>query len=109
MVRRELLELKRVLEEERSALIKGAADEILKWSAYKVRLLHLLQQGDLSSEELEILKELREKNEQNRKIIEAGLSFIEEAYRMLNSFFINRETYNNEKTFSEGRLIVRSA
>ncbi|MCS7150563.1 MAG: hypothetical protein N2Z40_06660 [Caldimicrobium sp.] len=109
MVRSELLELKRVLEEERSALMKGAVEEILKRSAYKVRLLHLLQQSDLSSEELEILKELREKNEQNRRIIEAGLSFVEEAYRMLNSFFINRETYNNERTPSEGRFIVRSA
>lgn len=109
MSARELMELKLVLEEERSALIRGAVEEILKWSAHKIRLLQLLQDKDLSSEEIELLKELQENNEKNRKLIVAGLSFVEEAYRLMNSFLIKNETYHRNKNLEKNLLLSRSA
>lgn len=105
MFSRELIELNRVLEEERGALIKGAVEEILKWSSHKIRLLQLLKDKKLTPEEVELLKKIHEKNEQNRKLIEAGLNFVEEAYRLINNFLIQTNTYSKEAVKSEVRLL----
>ncbi|MEO0279172.1 MAG: hypothetical protein ABIM21_07910 [candidate division WOR-3 bacterium] len=104
MISRELLELKKVLEEERSALINGAVEEILKWASHKIRLLHLLKDKDLTPEEIELLKELRLKNERNRELIEAGLNFIDEAYRLINQFLLSGEAYSPRANAKEPKL-----
>lgn len=104
-----LEELKSVVEEERSALLSGAVDEILKWSTQKIRLLHQLQNRELTPDEKELLREIYEYNEKNRRIIEAGLSFVEEAYRLLSSFVAKGETYNKERVLDKEQLLSRSA
>jgi len=107
MLARELYELNRLMDEEKKALMKGAVEEILKWSSHKVRLLHLLKDKELTPEEREILKEIYEKNERNRRLIEAGLNFVEEAYRLLNSLLIKKEVYGKEGSSSTPRVISK--
>lgn len=97
MLSRELVELQRVIEEERIALIKGAIEEILKWSSYKIRLLRLLEEREFSAEEINLLRELYDKNEKNRKLIEAGLNFVQEAYQLLTNFLVEKEVYGKKK------------
>jgi len=99
MVRKELLELKEVLEAEKNALMHGAVEEILKWASYKARLANFLKDKNLTKEEKEFLKEIAEINERNKMIIEAGLSFVEEAYKFLTQMLYNKDKYT-EKEFS---------
>jgi len=107
MQARELMELNRVLEQERQALMNGAVEEILKWSSYKIRLLQLLKDKEISPEERELLREIYEKNEKNRRLIEAGLNFVQEAYQILNSFLMEKETYGKEKPSGSPRLLSK--
>jgi flagellar biosynthesis/type III secretory pathway chaperone len=107
MYSKELMELNKVLEEERNALMQGAVEEILKWSSYKIRLLHLLKDKELSPKEIELLKEIYEKNEKNKRLIEAGLNFVNEAYKILYNFLTEKGTYGNQKVPSHTQLISR--
>ncbi len=91
MVIQELQELEKVLQEEKQALMKGAVEEILKWASYKARLVDILKEKNFSEEDKKYLEKLIEMNERNKKIIEAGLSFIEEAYKFLNQFLSKNE------------------
>ena len=110
MPSQELLELKKVLEEEKEALMKGAVEEILKWASYKVRLVESLKEKfkekELSPEEKEFLQEIIKINDRNRKIVEAGLNFIEEAYKFLSAQLNSSNEYgkkgfqNKPKIFS---------
>ncbi|WP_038055973.1 hypothetical protein [Thermodesulfobacterium hydrogeniphilum] len=108
MVRRELLELREVLEAEKKALMKGAVEEILKWASYKARLANFLKDKNLTPEEEEILKEIAEINERNKLIIEAGLTFVEEAYKFLTQLLYNKENYGNNLENSP-RVLSKSA
>lgn len=101
MISKELLELKKVLEAEKEALIKGAIEEILKWASYKSKLVFYLKDKDLSLEEKAFLKEIRELNERNQQIIQAGLNFIEEAYKFLTGLLQEKETYNKNNIKKE--------
>ncbi|MEZ0343650.1 MAG: hypothetical protein ABWJ99_02420 [Caldimicrobium sp.] len=107
MYARELIELNKVLEEERTALMQGAVEEILKWSSHKIRLLQLLKDKELTPEEMELLKEIYEKNEKNRRLIEAGLNFVNEAYKILCSFLTEKGTYGNQKASNNSKLISK--
>ncbi|MFN3505653.1 MAG: hypothetical protein ACK4Y7_05555 [Caldimicrobium sp.] len=109
MPKKELVELKKVIEAERVALMQGAVEEILKWSSYKIRLLRLLEEQELSSEELKLLRELYENNERNKKLIEAGLNFVEEAYKLLTNFLIEKELYNKMNTSSNPKILSKEA
>ena len=93
MVSQELLELKKVLEEEKEALMKGAVEEILKWASYKARIEDTLKVRELTQEDKELLEEIVAINERNKKIIETGLSFIEEAYNFLNKYLSPANRY----------------
>jgi flagellar biosynthesis/type III secretory pathway chaperone len=93
MPTKELLALKEVLSEERKALLSCAVDEVLKWASYKARLVESLKGKDLSEEDKVLLLEILQENERNGRIIQAGLSFVEEAYRFLQKFFVEGETY----------------
>lgn len=93
MVRKEILELKEILEKEKVALMKGAVEEILKWASYKARLASVIRERDLTPEERELLEEIKEKNERNKMMIEAGLKFVEEAYRVLTEMMSYPESY----------------
>ncbi|MCS7279145.1 MAG: flagellar protein FlgN [Thermodesulfobacteriaceae bacterium] len=96
MISKELLELKEVLEAEREALIKGAIEEILKWASYKSRLILYLKDKEFSLEERNFLEEIKRLNERNQQIIQAGLNFIEEAYKFLTGLLYEKETYGRE-------------
>lgn len=109
MISREILELKRVIEEERSALINGAVEEILKWASHKIRLLHLLRDKELTPEERELLRELKVKNEKNRELIEAGLNFVEEAYRLINQYLLSSDSYQKGQRREEPRIFSGKA
>ena len=109
MVRKELLELKEVLEKEKEALIKGVVEEILRWSSYKARLANYLKDKEFTPEEEEILKEIIYINERNKKIIEAGLNFVEEAYRFLTQILYEREIYGKKVIKMNPHLISKSA
>ena len=109
MVRKELLELKEVLEKEKEALIKGVVEEILRWSSYKARLANYLKDKEFTPEEEEILKEIISINERNKKIIEAGLNFVEEAYRFLTQILYEREIYGKKVIKMDPYLISKSA
>ncbi|NPA38881.1 MAG: flagellar protein FlgN [Thermodesulfobacteria bacterium] len=106
MVRKELLELKEVLEEEKKALMHGAVEEILKWASYKARLANFLKDKNLTPEEKELLKEIAEINERNKMIIEAGLSFVEEAYKFLTQMLYNKDNYGDNKNVSTGPQVL---
>ncbi len=108
MVRRELLELKEVLEAEKKALMQGAVGEILKWASYKARLANFLKDKNLTPEEEKILKEIAEINERNKLIIEAGLNFVEEAYNFLTQLLYNKGNYGNNLENSS-RVLSKSA
>lgn len=97
MISKELLELKEVLEAEKEALIKGTIEEILKWASYKSRLIFYLKDKELSLEERDLLKEIKSLNERNQQIIQAGLNFIEEAYKFLTGLLYEKETYEGEE------------
>lgn len=107
MYARELIELNKVLEKERSALMQGAVEEIVKWSSQKIRLLQLLKDKELTPEEIELLREIHEKNEKNKRLIEAGLNFVNEAYQILCSFLSEKGTYGNKKTSDNPKLISK--
>lgn len=93
MIRKELLELKTILEEEKNALMNGAVEEILKWASYKARLVNYLKDMEFTPEEEKFLKEIASINERNKKIIEAGLNFVEEAYKFLTQILYEKEFY----------------
>ncbi len=97
MISKELLELKEVLEAEKEALMKGAIEEILKWASYKSRLVFYLKDKELSLEEKNFLEEIKKLNERNKQIIQAGLNFIEEAYRFLTGLLQEKEVYKTGK------------
>jgi|YelNatPaOPRAMG01_1025707.scaffolds.fasta_scaffold97550_3 flagellar biosynthesis/type III secretory pathway chaperone len=109
MVRKELLELKEILEKEKEALINGAVEEILRWASYKARLANYLKDKEFTPEEEEILKEIIYINERNKKIIEAGLNFVEEAYRFLTQILYEREIYGKKVIKMDPYLISKSA
>jgi len=109
MVKKELLELKEVLEKEKEALINGAVEEILRWASYKARLANYLKDKEFTPEEEEILKEIIYINERNKKIIEAGLNFVEEAYRFLTQILYEREIYGKKVIKMDPYLISKSA
>ena len=109
MVRKELLDLKEVLEKEKDALINGAVEEILRWASYKARLANYLKDKEFTPEEEEILKEIIYINERNKKIIEAGLNFVEEAYRFLTQILYEREIYGKKVIKMDPYLISKSA
>ncbi len=93
MATKELLALREVLSAERKALLSCAIDEVLKWASYKAKIVESLKGKELSEEDKELLAEILRENERNRRIIQAGLSFVEEAYRFLQKFFVEGETY----------------
>jgi len=109
MVRKELLELREVLEKEKDALINGAVEEILKWASYKARLANYLKDQELSPEEEQLLKEIAVINERNKKIIEAGLNFVEEAYKFLTQILYERDFYGKRVAKMASHLISKSA
>jgi flagellar biosynthesis/type III secretory pathway chaperone len=109
MVRKELLELKEILEKEKEALINGAVEEILRWASYKARLANYLKDKEFTPEEEEILKEIIYINERNKKIIEAGLNFVEEAYKFLTQILYEREIYGKKVIKMDPYLISKSA
>ena len=109
MVKKELLELKEVLEKEKEALINGAVEEILRWASYKARLANYLKDKEFTPEEEAILKEIIYINERNKKIIEAGLNFVEEAYRFLTQILYEREIYGKKVIKMDPYLISKSA
>ena len=109
MVRKELLELKEILEKEKEALINGAVEEILRWASYKARLANYLKDKEFTPEEEEILKEIIYINERNKKIIEAGLNFVEEAYKFLTQILYEREIYGKKIIKMDPYLISKSA
>lgn len=106
---RELIELNRILDEEKNALLRGGVDEILKWSTHKIRLLQLLKDREFTPEEIELVKEIYEKNEKNRKLIETGLNFVYEAYRLLTSLLMESQIYGQTKTQGDPKLISKRA
>lgn len=108
MVRREILELKEILEKEKVALMKGAVEEILKWASYKARLASVIKEKDLTPEEMELLEEIRRINERNKMMVEAGLKFVEEAYRVLTEMMTYPESYG-KTVRSAPRVISKSA
>lgn len=83
MAKKTLLELKKALEEEREALLKGAIESVLRTASYKARLVEKAKEEGLSEEDRELLEEVLKLNERNKALIEAGLSFVEEAFRVL--------------------------
>ncbi len=97
MVRKELIELKEILEKEKDALINGAVEEILRWASYKARLANYLKDKNLTPEEKKLLEEIAVINERNKKIIEAGLNFVEEAYKFLTQVLYEKDFYNNKR------------
>jgi flagellar biosynthesis/type III secretory pathway chaperone len=109
MVKKELLELKEILEKEKEALINGAVEEILRWASYKARLANYLKDKEFTPEEEEILKEIIYINERNKKIIEAGLNFVEEAYKFLTQILYEREIYGKKVIKMDPYLISKSA
>ncbi len=109
MITKEIIELQKVIEAERVALVKGAVEEILKWSSYKIRLLRLLEEKDLSPEEIDLIKVLYEKNEKNKKLIEAGLNFAEEAYKLLTNFLLKKESYGKQKRDTDSLVLSKRA
>jgi len=84
MAKKTLLELKKALEEEREALLKGAIESVLRTASYKARLVEKAKEEGLSEDDRELLEEVFKLNERNKALIEAGLSFVEEAFRVLN-------------------------
>ncbi len=110
MVRKELIELKEILEKEKDALINGAVEEILRWASYKARLANYLKDKELTSEEERILKEIVVINERNKRIIEAGLNFVEEAYKFLTQvLYDNKNFYGKRITKMDSHFISKSA
>jgi flagellar biosynthesis/type III secretory pathway chaperone len=109
MVRKELLELREILEKEKDALINGAVEEILRWASYKARLANYLKDKELTPEEEKFLKEIAAINERNKKIIEAGLNFVEEAYRFLTQILYERDFYGKRMAKMDPHLISKSA
>jgi len=109
MIKKELLELKEVLEKEKEALMNGAVEEILRWASYKARLANYLKDKEFTPEEEEILKEIIYINERNKKIIEAGLNFVEEAYKFLTQILYEREIYGKKVIKMDPYLISKSA
>lgn len=109
MLAKELIELNKVLEEEKNAIIKGTIDEIIKWSTHKIRLLQLLKDKKLSPEEVELVKEIYEKNEKNRRLIETGLTFVNEAYRLLTTLLMDTQIYSQKKTTKNPHFISKRA
>ena len=109
MIRKELLELKEILEKEKNALMNGAVEEILKWASYKARLANYLKDKEFTPEEEEVLKDIVSINERNIKIIEAGLNFVEEAYKFLTHILYEREFYGKRMEKINSHFISKSA
>ena len=109
MVRKELLELKEILEKEKDALMNGTVEEILRWASYKARLANYLKDKELTPEEEKFLKEIADINERNKKIIEAGLNFVEEAYEFLTQILYDREFYGKRAVKMNPQLLSKSA
>jgi len=107
MVRKEILELKEILEKEKVALMKGAVEEILKWASYKARLASVIKERDLTPEEKVIIEEIKKINERNKMMIEAGLRFVEEAYKILTEMITRPETYG-KVTNNTPRMLSKS-
>ncbi len=105
--KRELLELREVLEKEKEALMSGMVDEIIKYSSHKLRLIYLLKNKEITPEERELLRELYEKNEKNKKLIQAGLNFVDEAYKLLSTFIIQAESYGTKKVREEPHFVSK--
>lgn len=109
MIRKELFELKEILEKEKDALINGAIEEILRWASYKARLVSYLRDQEFTPEEEELLREIIHINERNKKIAEAGLNFVEEAYRFLTQILYEREFYGKKVAKMNPQVISKSA
>jgi len=101
MPTKELLMLKKVLVEERKALLSCAVEEILKWANYKAKIVESLKGKELSEEDRELLQEILQENDRNKRIIEAGLSFVEEAYSFLQKFLVEGESYTYSSSKSK--------
>jgi len=54
------------------------------------------------------LKEILENNERNKKIIEAGLNFVEEAYTFLTRVLYEKEVYGGNKLKITPQVISKS-
>jgi len=64
---------------------------------------------DFTPQEEKFLKEIVAINERNKKIIEAGLNFVEEAYKFLTQILHERDFYGKKVTKMEPHLISKSA
>ncbi|RUM88516.1 MAG: hypothetical protein DSZ24_03510 [Thermodesulfatator sp.] len=107
MAKKNLLELKKALEEEREALLKGAIESVLRTASYKARLVEKIREEGLSEEDRPLLEEILRLNERNKALIEAGLSFVEEAFHILSRAMQPEITYGGETR--EARLISKEA
>ena len=108
MATKALLELKKALEEEREALLKGAIEGVLRTASYKARLVEKVKEEGLSEEDRELLEEVLKLNERNKALIEAGLSFVEEAFRVLSRSMSSEGLYRptGQGTSSKGAQIL---
>ncbi|OAQ20473.1 hypothetical protein [Thermosulfurimonas dismutans] len=108
MAKKTLLELKKALEEEREALLKGAIESVLRTASYKARLVEKAKEEGLSEDDRELLEEVLKLNERNKALIEAGLSFIEEAFRVLSKSMKPETFYSHagEGVSSAGAQII---
>ncbi len=103
----ELVTLKQVISQERRALINGAVEEILRWATFKAKIVDCLREKELTEEDRLLLQEILKENEINKKIIEAGLSFVEEAYRFLQKFLMEDESYQGKETNLPPKIISK--
>ncbi|MBX6422752.1 flagellar protein FlgN [Thermosulfurimonas sp. F29] len=108
MAKKTLMELKKALEEEREALLRGAIESVLRTASYKARLVEKAREEGLSEEDRELLKEILHLNERNKALIEAGLSFVEEAFAILRRAMTPEAGYGKAAS-GEARLISREA
>ncbi|HFC98630.1 MAG TPA: hypothetical protein ENJ40_09300 [Thermosulfurimonas dismutans] len=108
MSQKTLLELKKALEEEREALLKGAIESVLRTASYKARLVEKIKEEGISPEDRELLREILELNDRNKALVEAGLSFIEEAFEVLKRVITPEAAYGPSAP-AEARIISREA
>ena len=108
MAKKTLMELKKALEEEREALLKGAIESVLKTASYKARLVEKVREEGLSEKDRPLLEEILSLNERNKALIEAGLSFVEEAFTILRKAMTPEAGYGQASP-AEARLISREA
>ncbi len=102
MANKTLLELKKALEDERKALLRGAIEGVLKTASYKARLVEKIREEGLSREDRELLEEVLRLNERNKALIEAGLAFVEEAFDFL------RNAMQPEPSYAPGLTGVKA-